>query len=82
MSAPRNHVSCRPRASSSRSVKTCPRSRWAVSWISSTARKSTLRSTGIASTVHTQKRGRAGTRFSSPVTRATWPSPTRALTRS
>ena len=40
-------------------MKTCPRCAWAASWISSTARKSTSRSTGIASTVATQYEGRA-----------------------
>ena len=44
VSAPRNMVSSRPRARSSRSVKTWPRSGSAHSWISSTARKLTSRS--------------------------------------
>jgi hypothetical protein len=34
VAAPRNQVSLRPRALSRRSVKTCPRSRCAASWIS------------------------------------------------
>ena len=54
VSAPTNQVSSRPRACSSRSVKTWPRSRSAASWISSTTRKSTGRSTGMASTVQTK----------------------------
>ena len=47
VSAPSIIVSARPRACSSRSVKTWPRSRSPHSWISSTARKSTGRSSGI-----------------------------------
>ena len=54
VSAPRNMVSSAPRACSRRSVKTWPRSGSAASWISSTARKSTRRSTGIDSTVQTK----------------------------
>jgi hypothetical protein len=81
VAAPRNQVSSLPRACSTRSVKTWPRSRCPASWTSSTARKLTATS-GMASTVHTQYRGRGGTRFSSPVTSATAPSPTRAVTRS
>ena len=69
--APISMVSARPRRLSSRSVKTWPRSRSAASWISSIATKSTARSRGIASTVQTQKRGRGGLIFSSPVTSAT-----------
>ena len=46
VSAPRNMVSSRPRARSSRSVKTWPRSGSAQSWISSTARKLVSRSLG------------------------------------
>src|SRR5436189_40558 len=48
VSAPRNIVSSVPRAWRSRSVKTWPRSRSAASWISSTARNATRRSTGTA----------------------------------
>ena len=54
VSAPRNHVSRRPRAWRIRSVKTCPRCSCAASWTSSIAKKSTPRSIGIASTVHIQ----------------------------
>ena len=82
VSAPRSHVSRRPRAPWMRLVKTWPRSRSAASWTSSTARKSTLRSSGIASTVHIQKDGFGGTMRSSPVTRATDPAPRNAATRS
>src|SRR5258705_251650 len=70
VSAPRNIVSSKPRARRRRSVKTCPRSRSAASWISSTARNSTRRSSGIASTVHTKYRGAAGNMRSSPVIKA------------
>ena len=48
--APSKSVSSLPRACSSRSVKTWPRSGSAASWISSIARKSTSISRGIAST--------------------------------
>ena len=53
-SEPSTIVSTMPRAFSSRSVKMWPRSGSAQSWISSTARKSTARSSGIDSTVQTQ----------------------------
>ena len=72
VSAPRNMVSRLPRACSSRSVKTWPRSGSAHSWISSTARNSTSRSSR-----HRLRRCRrnsaasGGTIFSSPVTSAT-----------
>ena len=49
--APSRNVSERPRACSSRSVKTCPRSGSPASWISSMARKSTSTLRGMASTV-------------------------------
>ena len=52
--APSSSVSERPRACSSRSVKTWPRSGSPASCTSSIARKSTSTSRGIASTVHTQ----------------------------
>jgi hypothetical protein len=53
VAAPRNQVSALPRACSTRSVKTWPRSGWPASCTSSTARKLTGTS-GMASTVHTQ----------------------------
>ncbi len=53
VSLPSSRVSSVPRAWSSRSVKTCPRSGSAQSWISSIARHATVMSSGIASTVHT-----------------------------
>ncbi|PHZ86473.1 hypothetical protein CRD36_00880 [Paremcibacter congregatus] len=71
VSDPRNMVSCRPRARISRSVNTCPRSKSAASCISSTARKSTVFSIGMLSTVQTHQRGFFGMIFSSPVTSAT-----------
>ena len=79
VAAPISIVSCRPRAYSSRWVKTWPRSGSAHSWISSTARKSTSRVSGMASTVQTKYCGRGGTIFSSPVISATERAP-RALT--
>jgi hypothetical protein len=82
VSDPRNSVSCSPRARSSRSVKTCPRSASAQSWISSTATKSAPISSGIASVVQTQYCVRSGTIRSSPVTSATTEGPTRATIRS
>ena len=54
VAAPRNMVSNWPRAPSSRWVNTWPRSGSAQSWISSTARNSTSRASGIASTVQTK----------------------------
>ena len=54
VAAPSTSVSSRARRLSMRSVKTCPRSKSAPSWISSIARKATSRSRGIASTVDTQ----------------------------
>ena len=51
---PSSMVSAVPRACSRRWVKTWPRSGSAQSWISSTARNSTWRFKGIASTVHTK----------------------------
>ena len=83
VAAPRNIVSLAPRARSSRSVKTWPRSRSAISWISSTARNSTSRApTGIASVVQTCQRAPGGTMRSSPVTSATLRSPFRRTMRS
>ena len=64
-------VSYFPRADSSRWVNTWPRSGSAQSWISSTARNSTSRASGIASTVQTIYCARGGTIFSSPVISAT-----------
>ncbi len=81
VAAPSTSVSSRPRRCSMRSVKTWPRSKSAASWISSTARKATSRSRGIASTVATQKRGFGGLIFSSPVTSATASAPTRSTAR-
>ena len=52
--APRNIVSYLPRAASRRWVNTWPRSGSVHSWISSTARNSTSRVSGIASTVQTK----------------------------
>jgi len=63
-------------------VKTWPRSGSATSWISSTARKSTDRSVGMASTVQTWNRACGGLIFSSPVTSATDALPARATIRS
>ena len=54
VAAPRNIVSWVPRARSSRSVKTWPRSGSAASCISSTATNAALWSSGINSTVHTK----------------------------
>ena len=82
VSAPRNMVSTRPRAFSRRSVKIWPRSGSAQSWISSTARNSTLRSSGMASTVQENQRAPGGTIFSSPVMSATLRMPLRATMRS
>ena len=82
VSAPRNMVSTIPRACSSRSVKMCPRSASAQSWISSTARNSVARSSGMASTVQAYQRASGGTIFSSPVIRATFLTPLRATMRS
>ncbi len=82
VSAPMNIVSTRPRACSSRSVKMCPRSGSAQSWISSTARNSTLRSSGMASTVQANHLASGGTIFSSPVMSATCASPFWATMRS
>ncbi len=81
-SEPRNSVSCRPRARSSRSVKTCPRSGSAQSWISSTPTKSAPISSGIASTVQIQYCARGGAIFSSPVTSAATEGPRSATTLS
>ena len=71
-----------PRACSSRSVKTWPRSGSAQSWISSTATNSACRSSGIASTVQANHFASGGTIFSSPVMSATWRSPLAATMRS
>ncbi len=75
-------VSTRPRARSSRSVKTWPRSGSPQSWISSTATKSAPISIGMASTVQTQYCVRSGTIRSSPVTSATTEGPRCATIRS
>ncbi len=82
VSDPRNSVSDSPRAFKSRSVNTCPRSGSPHSWISSTARNSGSRSSGIASTVQTQYAARAGTIRSSPVISATTDGPRIATIRS
>ncbi len=63
-------------------MKTCPRSGSAQSWISSTARNSTGRSSGMASTVQANHFASGGTIFSSPVMSATCRSPLMATMRS
>ena len=63
-------------------MKMWPRSGSAQSWISSTARNSAARSSGIASTVHEYQRAPAGTIFSSPVMSATLRTPLARTIRS
>ena len=82
VSEPRSMVSLVPRAAKRRWVKTWPRSGSAQSWISSTARNSTSRVSGMASTVQTKYCGRGGTIFSSPVISATDRAPRALTTRS
>ncbi len=82
VAAPSSMVSLRPRRCSRRWVKTWPRSGSAQSWISSTARNSTSRFSGMASAVQTKYCGRGGTIFSSPVISATERAPRALTTRS